>query len=77
MKRSIGETLFILFMGLLIGAVLGILLDRFLGKSFFSVNLLPEPVYLELYIIKLEIQLNAGSIIGLLLVSYITFKKRY
>ena len=74
-KSQIGNTILVLALGLLAGAVAGNILDRFLGTSFLSNFLFENPFVLELYIIKVEIQLTPASLIGLVVTAYFALKK--
>jgi len=72
---SIGKFFLSCFLGLLIGAVLGVLLDRMMGASILSFNLLKSPIHLEFYIILVEIQITPASLIGLVVSGYLVLKK--
>ena len=74
-KDKIGNLLIVLVLGLFIGAVSGVIIDKLTGKEFLSVYLLKQPLILELYIIKVEIQLTPASIIGLVVTAYFALKK--
>lgn len=78
MKREqISDLLISLILGLLVGAVLGVISDRLIGEQIFSRHLLKKPIIFEIYIMKLEIQLSPGALAGLLVVSYLALKKRF
>ena len=74
-KEKIGNLIILLILGLFIGAVSGVIIDKLLGKEFLSVYLLKQAITLELYIIKVEIQLTPASIIGLVVTAYFSLKK--
>lgn len=74
-RDKIGKLLVVLVLGLFIGAVSGAIIDKLTGKEFLSVYLLKEAIVLELYIIKVEIQLTPASIIGLVVTAYFALKK--
>ncbi|MCC6274760.1 MAG: hypothetical protein IT569_02790 [Leptospiraceae bacterium] len=74
-KVSIGNLIIALVLGLFIGAVAGAILDKVLGTVIFSMNLFKDPVLLELYIIKVEVQLTPASLIGLVVTGYLVLKK--
>ncbi|WCL48737.1 hypothetical protein O4O04_15715 [Leptospira sp. GIMC2001] len=74
-KGQIGNIFLVLILGLFVGAISGILLDRIFGIQFFSVFLFAEPFVLELYIIKVGIQLTPASIIGLVVSGYLVLKR--
>lgn len=74
-KGQIGNLLIVLILGLFVGAVAGIILDRLLGIQFFSKFLFDEPFVLELYLIKVGIQLTPASIIGFVVSGYLALKK--
>ena len=62
-------------LGLLIGAVLGVLLDKLFGSQVFSLPLLKDAFLLEFYIIKIEIQLTPASLFGFVVSGYLVIKK--
>jgi hypothetical protein len=74
-KGQIGNLLIVLLLGLFVGAVAGIILDRLLSIQFFSKFLFDEPFVLELYLIKVGIQLTPASIIGFVVSGYLALKK--
>jgi len=74
-KSQAGNLLLVLFLGLLAGAVAGVVLDRLFGTLLLSKFLLSEPLLLELYIIKVEIQLTPASLVGLVASGYLALKK--
>jgi hypothetical protein len=74
-KSQAGNLLLVLFLGLLAGAVAGVVVDRLLGSVLLSKFLLKEPLSLELYIIKVEIQLTPASLIGFVVSGYLALKK--
>ncbi|MCE9500494.1 MAG: hypothetical protein K8R21_08360 [Leptospira sp.] len=74
-KVSISNLIIALILGLFIGAVAGVLLDKILGTNLFSLFLFKEPVILELYIIKVEIQLTPASLVGSVVIGYLVLKK--
>ena len=74
-KDKLIQVLLASVLGLFIGAVAGVIVDKFIGDELFSINLLQEAIKLELYIIKVEIQLTPASLIGLVVTAYFTIKK--
>lgn len=74
-KTQMGNLLLVLFLGLMAGAVAGVVLDRLLGTTYLSRFLFESPVSFELYIIKVEFQLTPASIIGLVASGYLALKK--
>jgi hypothetical protein len=64
-----------LVLGLFIGAVCGVLIDRVVGFSFLSYPLLSKPYSLSFYIIQIEIQITPASLIGLVVTGYLVIKK--
>ncbi|MCZ8155945.1 MAG: hypothetical protein O9264_07490 [Leptospira sp.] len=74
-KSQIGNLLLVLFLGLMAGAVAGVVLDRLLGTTYLSQFLFTTPVSLELYIFKVEIQLTPASLVGLVASGYLALKK--
>ena len=74
-KEKLIQVLLASVLGLFIGAVTGVILDKFIGKEFFSIFLLQEAIRLELYIIKVEIQLTPASLAGLVVTAYFALKK--
>lgn len=74
-KAQAGNLLLVLFLGLMAGAVAGVVIDRLLGTVFLSKFLFESPVHFELYIVKVEIQLTPASLIGLVASGYLALKK--
>jgi membrane-bound metal-dependent hydrolase YbcI (DUF457 family) len=74
-KGQIGSLFLVLVLGLFIGAIAGIIIDRLFGIQFFSVFLFDNPFVLELYIIKVGIQLTPASLIGFVVSGYLALKK--
>jgi hypothetical protein len=74
-KGRIGNLFLILILGLFVGAVAGVILDRLIQVEFFAKELLDKPFTLELYIIQVGIQLTPASIIGLVVSGYLALKK--
>ncbi|BDA77853.1 hypothetical protein LPTSP3_g07830 [Leptospira kobayashii] len=74
-KAQAGNLLLVLFLGLMAGAVAGVVIDRLLGTVFLSKFLFESPVNFELYIVKVEIQLTPASLIGLVASGYLALKK--
>lgn len=72
---SIGNLILALLLGLFIGAVAGAIIDKVLGTAIFSLALFKEPIILELYIIKVEVQLTPASLVGLVATGYFVLKK--
>lgn len=70
-----GNLLLVLILGLLVGAVAGVILDSLFKIDFFAKGLFQDPFSLELYIIKVEIQLTPASIVGLVASAYLALKK--
>ncbi len=75
MENPVIRFLLVAGMGLLIGAVLGVLLDRLLGSSLFSLPLLKDAFLIEFYIIKIEIQITPASLLGFVVSGYLVIKK--
>jgi len=75
LNHSIGKFFLVCFLGYLIGTVSGILLDRSLGMSFFSLFLLKESLRFEFYTILFEIQITPASLMGLVVSGYLAIKK--
>jgi predicted membrane chloride channel (bestrophin family) len=75
MENPVIRFLLVTGLGLLIGAVLGVLLDRLLGSSLFSLPLLKDAFLLEFYIIKIEIQITPASLLGFVVSGYLVIKK--
>lgn len=75
MKVSIGNLLIALILGLFIGAVAGVLVDRILSIHMLSKYLLKEAIQFELYIIKIEIQLTPAALVGMVVTGYLVIKK--
>ena len=75
MENPVIRFLLVAGLGLLIGAVLGVLLDRLLGSSLFSLPLLKDAFLLEFYIIKIEIQITPASLVGFVVSGYLVIKK--
>jgi len=74
-RGQIGNLFLVLVLGLFIGAISGIILDRLIGIHFFSMFLFDQPFVLELYIIKVGIQLTPASLIGIVVTGYLALKK--
>lgn len=74
-KGRIGNLFLVLILGLFVGAVAGIILDGMFGIDFFARELFDKPFMLELYIIKVEMQLTPASIVGLVVSAYLALKK--
>lgn len=74
-KTQMGNLLLVLFLGLMAGAVAGVVLDRLFGTNTLSKFLFESPVSFELYIIKVEFQLTPASIVGLVASGYLALKK--
>ncbi|GBF50763.1 hypothetical protein LPTSP4_22900 [Leptospira ryugenii] len=74
-KTQLGNLLLVLFLGLLSGAVAGVVLDRLFNTNILSKFLFPNPLSFELYIIKIDLQLTPASIIGLIASGYLAFRK--
>jgi uncharacterized transporter YbjL len=74
-KGQIGSLFLVLILGLFVGAVAGKILDHVFSTEFLSVFLFDKPFELELYIIKVGIQLTPASIIGLVVSGYLALKK--
>lgn len=74
-RGQIGNLFLVLILGVFIGAVSGIILDNIFKINFFSMFLFDEPFVLELYIIKVGIQLTPASLIGLVVTGYLALKK--
>lgn len=74
-KGRLGNILLVLVLGLFVGAVSGVIIDRLFQVDFFSKGLFSEPFQLELYIIQVGIQLTPASIIGLVVSGYLALKK--
>lgn len=74
-KGRIGNLFLILILGLFVGAVAGVILDRLIQVEFFAKELFDKPFTLELYIIQVGIQLTPASIIGLVVSGYLALKK--
>ncbi|MCG6149787.1 hypothetical protein CH354_12295 [Leptospira levettii] len=74
-KTQMGNLLLVLFLGLMAGAVAGVVLDRLFGTNTLSRFLFESPVSFELYIIKVEFQLTPASIVGLVASGYLALKK--
>jgi len=72
---SVSKFLLAIGLGLLIGAVSGVLLDKIFGVHLLGSNLLKEALILEFYIIKIEIQITPASLIGLVVSGYLVIKK--
>ncbi|EPG74987.1 hypothetical protein LEP1GSC058_1575 [Leptospira fainei serovar Hurstbridge str. BUT 6] len=70
-----GKIALAIVLGSLAGAVVGVLLDRLLGVHFLSVYLLQEAVRLELYVIKVEVQVTPASLLGLVATLFFVLKK--
>ncbi|EQA36490.1 hypothetical protein LEP1GSC047_2831 [Leptospira inadai serovar Lyme str. 10] len=70
-----GKIAIAIVLGSLAGAVVGVLLDRLLGVHFLSVYLLQEAVRLELYVIKVEVQVTPASLLGLVATLFFVLKK--
>ncbi|EQA47052.1 hypothetical protein LEP1GSC050_0751 [Leptospira broomii serovar Hurstbridge str. 5399] len=70
-----GKIAIAIVLGYLAGAVVGVLLDRLLGVHFLSVYLLQEAVRLELYVIKVEVQVTPASLLGLVATLFFVLKK--
>ncbi|TGK10059.1 hypothetical protein EHO61_12035 [Leptospira fluminis] len=70
-----GKIALAIVLGSLVGAVLGVLIDRLLGIHFLSVYLLQEAVRLELYVIKVEVQVTPASLLGLVATLFFVLKK--
>ncbi len=75
MENPVIRFLIVAGMGLLIGAVFGVLLDRLLGSSLFSLPLLKDAFLIEFYIIKIEIQITPASLLGFVVSGYLVIKK--
>lgn len=75
MNIKLGKLLLSCFLGLLAGAVFGVILDKILSTQFFSKELLKEAFRLEFYIIKIEMQLTPASLFGLVVSGYLGIKK--
>ncbi|MDX1961367.1 MAG: hypothetical protein SFU98_22550 [Leptospiraceae bacterium] len=75
MKNSIGNLLLVTFLGLLIGAVAGSILDSLLSMNFFGKELLKEAASFQFYIIKIEMQLTPASLIGSVVFAYLVIKR--
>ncbi|MCB1326149.1 MAG: hypothetical protein KDK35_13010 [Leptospiraceae bacterium] len=78
MKYSIGFVLIVLVLGLLIGAVLGSLIEQVFGLTWLNVELFGEPLLLadDFYIVKrLEVQLTPGALLGLLASGYYLYRR--
>jgi predicted membrane chloride channel (bestrophin family) len=71
----ISKFLLAIGLGLFIGAVSGVLLDKLFGLHLLGANLLKEALLLEFYIIKIEIQITPASLIGLVVSGYLVIKK--
>ena len=74
-RQKIGNLILVLVLGLFIGAVSGVIIDKLTGRELLSVYLLKKPVILELYLIKVEIQLTPASLVGLVVTAYFSLKK--
>jgi len=72
---SVSKFLLSIGLGLLIGAVSGVLFDKVFGIHLLGLNLLKEALILEFYIIKIEIQITPASLIGLVVSGYLVIKK--
>jgi hypothetical protein len=72
---SVSKFLLAIGLGLLIGAVSGVLIDKIFGLHMLGANLLKEALILEFYIIKIEIQITPASLIGLVVSGYLVIKK--
>ena len=75
MENPVIRFLLVAGLGLLIGAVSGVLLDRLIGTSLFSIPLLKNALLIEFYIIKIEIQITPASLIGFVVSGYLVIKK--
>ena len=75
MNISVSKFLLAIGLGLLIGAVSGVLLDKIFGVHLFGANLLKEALFIEFYIIKIEIQITPASLVGLVVSGYLVIKK--
>lgn len=78
MKLSILNRIWVFFLGLLIGSVLGSLLDKLLEVQIFSYSLFKKPITLDLYILNIiqgEIRLTPASLVGLVVTVYLVYKK--
>lgn len=74
-KSQIALTILVVFLGMLVGAVAGVVLDKFLGMGFFSKELLQTPWFLQFYVIKVELQLTPASLLGIVVSAYFALKK--
>ncbi|TGN21065.1 hypothetical protein [Leptospira idonii] len=74
-KTQAGNLILVLFLGLMAGAVAGVVIDKLLGTAFLSKFLFESPVSFELYIVKVEIQLTPASLVGLVASGYLALKK--
>ncbi|EPG67359.1 hypothetical protein EHQ27_02065 [Leptospira wolffii] len=74
-RGKAGKIVLAVFLGYLVGAAVGFLIDRPLGGPFFSAYLLQEPLRLELYLIKVEVQVTPASLIGLVATLFFVLKK--
>jgi hypothetical protein len=72
---SVSKFLLAICLGLLIGAVSGVLIDKIFGVHLLGSNLLKEALILEFYMIKIEIQITPASLIGLVVSGYLVIKK--
>ncbi len=75
MKVSIGNFIIALVLGLFIGAVAGVLVDKILNLHLLSKFILKEAISFELYIIKIEIQLTPAALVGMVVTGYLVIKK--
>lgn len=78
-KYSISFVVLVLFLGLMLGAVFGSLLDQVFGLSILNYGLFSDgslTVIEDFYVIrKLAIQVTPGALAGLALTGYILYRK--
>lgn len=76
-KYSIGFVVLVLFFGLMIGSVLGSLLNQVFGFTWFDIALVPENWALikDFYLIRrLELQITPGTIVGFFVVAWYLYR---